>query len=163
MLPMELSLWASVKKLEIGFILNVWSPQLAPHILLWMYTLLNHLNSNRVASMPPFNPLNNKEDSLIYNKLIYNNNKSGRSRQAILDSYVDTGRLALMRATMIMLWILNEAGAGRKFMTEIEKELAYDAKILHPFRECFYIKKYTYAEANIEMKNQAEKMGESVY
>jgi hypothetical protein len=163
MFPMELSLWASVKKLEIGFILNVWSPQLAPHILLWMYTLLNHLNSNRVASMPPFNPLNNKDDSLLYNKLIYNNNKSGRSRQAILDSYIDTGRLALMRATMIMLWILNEAGAGRKFMTDIEKELAYNAKILHPFRECFYIKKYTYAEANIEMKNQAEKMGESVY
>lgn len=99
---------------------------------------------------------------MLYNKLIYSNDASDRSRLAILDSYVDVGRLALIRSTMLLLTILDKEGAVRSFMTEREKELAYDARILNPFKDCFYIKKYTFAEANQEIQNQMNKLGDTV-
>lgn len=133
-----------------------------PLILLWMYSLLGHLNSNRIAFMTPFNPHDNKGDALAYNKIVYESEKSDRSREAKLESYFDMGRLACMKATMAILWILDHAGATRKFMTEKEIEMGYDAKVFMPFKDCFFVKKYSYQEAKDEIQKQVTALGETV-
>lgn len=158
---MEIALWTLSKKLEIGFELDLWPNQLVSYVLFWMHSLTNHMNSNRVAYMAPFIPHDQKGDVLVLNKLYYSQ-KNERTRGLVFTSYVDYGRLALIKANLVILWMLDQAGALKRFMNERELELAYDAKVYLPFSEFFFIKRQRYHDAKKEMQQQIEALGASV-
>lgn len=162
MFPMELALWSFVKKFEIGFELDIWAGQMVPYVLLWMHTILTHLNGNRVSYLTPFNPLDHKDNALTFNQLMYSNQSTVRTKQAIFDSYIDVGRLALIKSTIVIFWLLDQAGAVRKFMSDKELELAYDANIYFPMKDCFFVKKYLFNEAREEINKQIQSLGVSV-
>ena len=158
---MELALWTSSKKLEIGFEIDIWPHQMVPYVLFWMHNITSHMNGNRVAFLAPFNPNDHKGDALVYNKMFYAQ-KSERTKGSILTSYIDFGRLALMKANLIMLWILNKEGAMKRFMTDRELELAYDAKIYLPFSDFFFIRRPVFKDATKEIDDQMSTMGATV-
>ena len=161
MLPMEFALWSSSKKLEIGFEIDIWPAQLVPYILFWMHNITSHMNGNRVAYLSPFTPMDHKGDALTYNKVIYGQ-KNDRSRHSIVMSYIDYGRLALMKANLVILRLLDKAGAMKQFMTDKEIELTYDAKIYNPFSDFFFFKRQRYNEAKEEIEEQLKSLGDTV-
>jgi hypothetical protein len=158
---MELALWTSSKKLEIGFEIDLWPTQIVPYVLFWMHNITSHMNGNRVAFLSPFTPNNHKGDALLYNKMFYSQ-KNERTKSFILESYVDFGRMALIKANLVMLWLLCQEGATKKFMTERELRLAYDAKIYQPFADFFFFKRPTFADASEDISQQIKSMGETV-
>lgn len=161
MFPMELALWTSSKKLEIGFELDLWPTQLVPFVLFWMHSMTNHMNGNRVAFLHPFSPYERKVELLALNKFYYDE-KTARGRGFIYASYFDFGRLALMKANLVIVWLLEQAGAVKRFMNERELELAYDAKIYLPFADFFFIKRQRFYEAQKEINDQITALGANV-
>lgn len=158
---MELALWTSSKKLEIGFELDLWPTQMAPYVLFWMHSMTNHMNGNRIAFLHPFTPSGQVGDVLVYNKLYYSPDNP-RTRGFIYASYFEFGRLALMKANLVILWLLDRAGAIKKFMNDRELELAYDAKVYLPFSDFFFVKKQRFHEAKEEIDKQINDLGKTV-
>lgn len=161
MFPMELALWTLSRKLEIGFELDLWPQQMMPHVLYWMHSITTHMNGNRVAFLSPFSPSDQTGNILTYNQLLYSQMKE-RARGFVFNAYFDYGRLTLMKANLVMLALLDKAGALRKFMTDRELELSYDAKIYLPFSEYFFIKRPRFNEAQGEIATLVKTLGESV-
>lgn len=149
--PMEVALWMAYKKFEIGFEGQLWPHQLMPYTFHWMMTILVQYCNNREAYIGKFS--DTTDEVVLMNQLIYKTFDDRKKRQ-VSNSLLIEAKVAFLRAMCQMMALLDKEGLIKRFMTEKELMLGYDAKILTPYKDYFFLRRPTFAECTKSIQDQ---------
>lgn len=148
--PLEIWYWMSIKKLEIGFELDLWPTQLTQHVYFWMHILYSQWDKNRTATYKGFSFTATDEDSMIINKMLLDQCDAS-TKKRILQGYHMGAKITYLRSLSTVFHWLFQNNLLKKMMTDVEVHYAYDARLTLN-QDVFFLKSYTFQECQQEME-----------
>lgn len=140
----------SVKKLEIGFELDMWPPQLTPHVYFWMHFYYTQWQKNRQPTYRNFDFRSVDEDSMAINKMLLDSCDEG-TRKRILQGYHMAAKIVYLKSLYTLFHLLYKEELLKKMMTDVELGFAYDARLTLN-QDVFFMRGYSYQECITELE-----------
>lgn len=141
----------SIKKMEIGFELDLWPTQLTAHVYFWMHILYSQWDKNRAPTYKGFALTATDEDSMIINKMLLDQCDAS-TRKRILQGYHMQAKITYLKSLSAVFHWLYQKNLLKKMMTELEVNHAYDARLTLN-QDVFFLKSYTFQECQAEMES----------